>query len=54
VFEPMLVILAPPIGVFAWVLFDLHRNREPVEEPASASASASAPVTVGSKAVAAT
>jgi hypothetical protein len=52
VFEPMLVILAPPIGVFAWVLFDLHRNREPVEEPAPASAPA--PVKVGSKAVAAT
>jgi cytochrome c oxidase assembly factor CtaG len=51
VFEPMLVILAWPVGVFAWVLFDLHRNRErPVEEPTAAPAT----VTVGSEAVAAT
>jgi hypothetical protein len=34
VFEPMLVILAWPVGVFGWVLFDLHRHREPAQEPA--------------------
>ena len=32
--EPMLVILAWPVGVFAWVLFDLHRHREPAEDAA--------------------
>jgi hypothetical protein len=30
----MLLILAWPVGVFAYVLIDLHRHREPAKEPA--------------------
>lgn len=33
-FEPMLLILAWPVGVFAYVLFDLHRHRSPAPESA--------------------
>jgi hypothetical protein len=40
VFEPMLLILAWPVGVFAWVLLDLHRHREPAKEAAPAPAPA--------------
>lgn len=32
-FEPMLLILAWPVGVFAYVLFDLHRHRSPAPQP---------------------
>jgi hypothetical protein len=38
----MLLILAWPVGVFAWVLFDLHRHREPAREASPAPA----PVTI--------
>jgi hypothetical protein len=34
VFEPIVLIFAWPVGVFAWVLYDLHRHREPVQEVA--------------------
>jgi hypothetical protein len=35
VIDPMLVILAPPAGVFAWVLYELRRDvREPEPEQA--------------------
>jgi hypothetical protein len=34
----MLLILAWPVGVFAWVLFDLHRHRAPAKEAAPAPA----------------
>lgn len=44
-FEPMLLILAWPVGVFAWVLFDLHRHREPAKEAAPAPA----PVAIASE-----
>jgi hypothetical protein len=36
----MLLILAWPVGVFAWVLLDLHRHREPAKEAAPAPAPA--------------
>jgi hypothetical protein len=36
----MLLILAWPVGVFAWVLFDLHRHRQPAREAAPAPAPA--------------
>jgi hypothetical protein len=39
VIDPILAILAWPIGVFAWVLFDLRRR----ESKAAAAAEAAAP-----------
>jgi hypothetical protein len=34
----MLLILVWPVGVFAWVLFDLRRHGEPAEKAAPAPA----------------
>jgi hypothetical protein len=36
VFEPMLVILAPPAAVFAYVLYDLRRTKKPAPAPVAA------------------